>query len=148
LNGRASILVVDNNLADQELIREMLPMHGLDADLIPAMEGEEAIALLRGPPAGGRTVAPDAVLLDLNLSRVHGREVLAFIRGDASLRSVPVIVFTGWASDEVRRACLESGADAVLLKPRRMAGYAEVTGSLKHHLAGRGRARADGGPRP
>ena len=131
------ILVVDNNLADQEMIREMLPVQGLgDTDVTMALEGGEAIALLREVVAG-RGPAPDVILLDLHLSRVHGREVLAFVRNEPALHGLPVIMFTTAASDEVRNDCLRLGANDFLLKPRTLAGFSEVASSIRHLADGR-----------
>jgi CheY-like chemotaxis protein len=142
VSGPPRILVVDNNLADQEMIGEMLPAHGLaDLEMRQMVDGHEAIALLRAVVAG-REPAPDVVLLDLHLAGVHGRDILAFMRGEPALRLVPVIIFTTGAGADVRQACLALGADEFLVKPRSLAGFSDVAAAIRRQLDG-SRRRSD-----
>ncbi len=82
------ILLVEDSSADALLIQEALRQAGLDQPVEVVTDGEQALARLRSGPL------PDLVLLDLNLPRKDGREVLAEVKSDPELRSIPVIVLT------------------------------------------------------
>jgi CheY-like chemotaxis protein len=83
------LLVVEDNPTDVMLLQEALRAAGHRHEPHIARDGEEAMTHLRGP-----TKRPDLVLLDLNLPRKNGREVLAEVKADPALRSIPVIVLT------------------------------------------------------
>ena len=88
------ILLVEDNPADVRLTREAFLEGKILNNLIVARDGVEALDMLhrRGPHAGA--VRPDLILLDLNLPRKDGREVLAEIKADPSLMRIPVVVLT------------------------------------------------------
>lgn len=88
-----TILLVDDNLGDIRLIQEALKTSALTHDIVVARDGVEAIAHLRGLDSYP-VVHPDLILLDLNLPRKDGREVLAEIKSDPTLRRIPVVVLT------------------------------------------------------
>ncbi|WP_072622360.1 response regulator [Spirulina major] len=90
---RKTILLVDDNLGDIRLIQEALKTSTLDLDIVIARDGVEAIAQLRGLD-DYPIVHPDLILLDLNLPRKDGREVLAEIKTDPALKRIPVVVLT------------------------------------------------------
>lgn len=117
-SGRAlSILLVEDNPADVRLVREALrdcrdPVH-----LAVAGDGVEAMAYLRREAPHAEVKRPDLVLLDLNLPRKDGREVLAEMKADPALGAIPVIVFTSSnAAVDVRRA-YELHASCYVRKP-------------------------------
>ncbi len=83
-----AILLVEDSAPDAMLIRQALREAGLDADVEVVTDGVQALARLRRGPA------PDLMLLDLNLPRKDGREVLAEMDCDDKMRRIPVIVLT------------------------------------------------------
>ena len=83
-----SILLVEDSAPDAMLIRQALREAGVHGDVEVVTDGEQALARLRGGPP------PDLMLLDLNLPRKDGREVLAEIKCDDDLCEIPVIVLT------------------------------------------------------
>ncbi len=83
-----AILLVEDSAPDAMLIRQALREAGLDADVEVVTDGVQALARLRRGPA------PDLMLLDLNLPRKDGREVLAEMDCDDTMRRIPVIVLT------------------------------------------------------
>lgn len=105
------VLLVEDNPDDVELTLYTIKKYKLDLEVVVARDGEEALARLTEGPA------PDFVLLDLNLPKVTGMEVLRRLRSDAGLRSMPVIVLTGSKQDEdfLESCCL--GVDAYVSKP-------------------------------
>jgi chemotaxis family two-component system response regulator Rcp1 len=112
VSGPVRILVVEDSHADVRLLREAVREHGLDVVLDTVADGELALRHLRGD--GPR---PDLILLDLNLPRLHGREVLESIKADPDLRSIPVIVLSTSASPRDVAECYERHASAYLVKP-------------------------------
>ena len=109
---RPRILVVEDSSADVRLLREAVREHGISVDLEAVADGERALGRLRD---GGD--APDLVLLDLNLPRMDGREVLEAIKRDPVLRPIPVIVLSTSASPRDVADCYERHANAYLVKP-------------------------------
>jgi CheY-like chemotaxis protein len=93
------ILLVEDNPGDVRLTREVLAECNVLNELTVLGDGEEALEFLTRSGAHSSAPRPDLVLLDLNLPRKDGREVLAAIKQDADLRRIPVVVLTT-SSDE------------------------------------------------
>ncbi|HMF76907.1 MAG TPA: response regulator [Bryobacteraceae bacterium] len=89
-------------------------------------DGEEAIAFLKQTGKHRGAPRPDLVLLDLNLPRRTGLEILAEIRKSDGLRSLPVVVFTSSAHLADRRNSLALGASEFITKPRSLPGMLEA----------------------
>lgn len=97
--GKANfILVVEDSSADVFLVREALALHHLPFRLVVLDDGEKAIRWLQANAASEDPEVPAAVLLDLNLPRRNGVEVLKVIRSTPQLLDTPVIVWTSSAS--------------------------------------------------
>ncbi|NEO85720.1 MAG: response regulator [Spirulina sp. SIO3F2] len=94
-----TIFLVEDNQADIRLIQEALKDVEGGFDMVIARDGIEALSCLRGSE-GNERVYPDLILLDLNLPRKDGREVLADIKSDPDLKHIPVIVLTTSRSEE------------------------------------------------
>jgi chemotaxis family two-component system response regulator Rcp1 len=94
------ILLVEDNPGDAELTREAFASGKIDNQLHLVCDGVEAMAFLRRQGEYAGVPRPDLVLLDLNLPRMDGREVLAEIKSDESLKHIPVVVLTT-SKDEV-----------------------------------------------
>lgn len=88
------ILLVEDNPADVRLTREALKEEKLHNNLSVVTDGEEALAFLRRKGRYAEAVQPDLILLDLNLPRKDGREVLEEIKKDDTLKTIPVVVLT------------------------------------------------------
>jgi chemotaxis family two-component system response regulator Rcp1 len=93
---RKTILLVEDNRGDIRLIQEALKSTAVDCDVVVARDGVEAMEYLQQDQA----IRPDLILLDLNLPRKDGREVLAEIKADAALRHIPVVVLTTSRNEE------------------------------------------------
>lgn len=107
---------MEDNKADQVLVREALLPEASRAQLHIVHDGEEALAFLRRSGSYANVPRPDLVLLDLNLPKRNGREVLIEMRSDAALRKIPVVVLTSSASDEEIYRCYAAGANCYLTK--------------------------------
>jgi chemotaxis family two-component system response regulator Rcp1 len=88
------ILLVEDNIGDIRLTEEALKESNLIVNLSIARDGVEAMEFLRGEGTHANAPAPDLILLDLNLPRKDGREVLQEIKNDADLKRIPVVVLT------------------------------------------------------
>jgi CheY-like chemotaxis protein len=93
------ILLVDDDSGDVLLLMEALRENNLSNTLRVVKDGVEAMRYLRRESSYEDAVRPDVVLLDLNLPRKDGREVLADIKQDAALRSIPVVILTTSTSE-------------------------------------------------
>ncbi len=108
-----TVLLVEDDPGDVLLVREAFDDHRLNNRLLVAADGVEAMERLRSADAD----RPDIVLLDLNLPRKDGREVLAEIKSDKDLRCIPVVVLsTSDAEEDILRS-YDLHANAYVTKP-------------------------------
>lgn len=107
------LLIVEDDGADLELARLALEVSEVRCELSVARDGQEALDFLRG--AGD---LPDLVLLDLNMPRVSGEQVIQAIKSNETLRHVPVVVFTTSNEAWDRTRARSAGADGYVLKPQ------------------------------
>jgi two-component system, chemotaxis family, response regulator Rcp1 len=99
------ILLVEDNIADIQLTEEALNEAPTPYSLHVARDGEQAMAFLRHEGVHVNAPRPDLILLDLNMPRKGGREVLADIKNDPDLRRIPVVILTtSEATDDIRGA--------------------------------------------
>ncbi|MBT8221362.1 MAG: response regulator [Bacteroidia bacterium] len=89
-----NILLIEDNPGDVRLTQEAFKEAGMEVTLDVAMDGVEAIDMLRKKPPYEDSNIPDLILLDLNLPKLDGREVLEVIKSDSKLRIIPVVVLT------------------------------------------------------
>jgi two-component system, response regulator len=116
-----TILVADDDEDDRELIGQALEAAGLAGELKFVHDGQEAIDYLRREGAYARessdTPRPWLILLDLNMPRKDGREVLAEIRADETLRGIPVVILTTSKDKVDVRSSYALGANSFITKP-------------------------------
>jgi len=117
VNARARILLVEDSPADVRLTQEVLDEAGFDYLLFVAGDGEEALRMLRDPPTHLGGSLPDLVLLDLNLPRKSGREVLVEVKNDPRLRRIPVLILSTSAAESDVAGCYDAHANCYLTKP-------------------------------
>lgn len=111
------ILLVEDSPADIVLTTELFKDARIVNNMTVAMDGEEAMAILRREGRHADAATPDLVMLDLNLPRKDGREVLAEIKSDPLLRRIPVVVLTTSAADRDVFQAYDSHVNAYLTKP-------------------------------
>jgi CheY-like chemotaxis protein len=124
-------LVVEDNPTDVFVIREVLHTCRLGYRVIIARDGQEALTYLREIARDGSTPCPALLLLDLNMPRVSGLDVLRELRGATRCSRTPVIVVTSSTADTDRRAARELGADAYFKKPADLKAYGELADLIK-----------------
>ena len=110
------IMLVEDNPGDVRLTREALKEAHVDNELTVVPDGEAAVSLLRERLAARRP-SPMLVLLDLNLPRKDGRQVLAEIKSDQELCTIPVIVLTSSAAEQDVLQSYRHHANAYVTKP-------------------------------
>ncbi|ANZ28589.1 two-component system response regulator (plasmid) [Rhodococcus sp. WB1] len=120
------VLLVEDDAGDELMTREALDEHKLTNTLHVVRDGEQALSFLfrRGPYSDAPR--PDLILLDLNLPRYDGREVLARIKADPELRQIPVVVLTASAAEEDLLRSYRLHANAYITKPVDFAQFADV----------------------
>jgi two-component system, chemotaxis family, response regulator Rcp1 len=111
------ILLVDDNAGDTRLTMEALKESKLLGRVSVAVDGEEALAFLRREGSYASAPRPDLILLDLNLPRKSGREVLEEIKGDPGLRRIPVVVLTSSNAEQDVRQSYDLHANCYVTKP-------------------------------
>jgi len=111
------LLLVEDNLADIRLIQETLNNRDYDYELTVTRNGEEALQLLRKEESFAAAVTPNLIILDLNIPRKSGHELLEIIKEDHHLRRIPVIVMSSSLSDEDIRKSYELQANCYIPKP-------------------------------
>lgn len=126
------ILLVEDNEADVELTREALQENKVANKLYVVDNGEDAMAFLRRDGSYHDAPRPDLILLDLNLPRKDGREVLAEVKGDPELRAIPVVILTTSRAEEDILKSYELQANCYVTKPVRLAEFLTVVRSIDH----------------
>ena len=130
------ILMVDDNPADIDLTSEVLAQSNQHFHVNSVTDGAEAISFLRHQGKYASAPAPDLVVLDLNLPRRDGRQVLSDMKTDPALAKIPVVIFTtSQASSDISRS-YELGANCYLKKPGNLAEFVAVVQSMAQFWLG------------
>lgn len=124
------ILIVEDNPGDVRLTQEALKEGKVWNTLTVAADGVEAIELLRRNGESGHW-RPDLILLDLNLPKKDGREVLAEIKGDSSLRGIPVVILTTSKAEEDVLKSYQLHANCYITKPVDLQQFVDVVQSIE-----------------
>ena len=127
----ARVLLVEDNEADVRLTREALREAGENVRLSAVADGDLALAYLRREGGYADVAPPDLVLLDLNLPRKNGLEVLEEMRADERLACVPVIVLTSSAARQDVEACYARGANAFVVKPLELDEFMDLIAAIR-----------------
>ena len=131
--SQLTVLLIEDNPRDVRLTQRAFAQAELTHDLRVVRDGDEALAYLhregqyQDPSSSPR---PHVILLDLNLPRMGGHEVLRQVKQDPRFKHVPIIVLTTSGRPVDIRQAYENGANAYLLKPVEFARFTEVLGQL------------------
>ena len=124
------VLLVEDNPGDIRLTREAFRSVNPYIRVSVARDGAEALAFLHQTGDHFQAPHPDIVLLDLNLPRLHGREVLSHMKSDALLKTIPVIILTTSTNPLDIATSYELQANSYLKKPTEWEGFQELVKSL------------------
>jgi CheY-like chemotaxis protein len=120
------VLSVEDDDAAFYVIRAAFDELPLSVQLLRAKDGQEALALLHNQAQDTAPHRPDLILLDLNLPGISGLDVLASIKADQELASIPVIVFSSSFLDQDRRKSFALGAQQYITKPDTFDGVVQA----------------------
>jgi len=126
------ILLVDDDEADILLTRRALQRDKLLLEVHEVQNGEDCMAFLRKQPPYEDAPRPDIVLLDLNMPRMGGLEVLEAVRADPELRFLPIVILTTSSSDEDIVRSYNLNANCYITKPVNLSEFKRVIGSIEH----------------
>ena len=125
------ILLIEDDPGDVRLTQEALKDSKLRNNLSVAEDGVEALAFLRREGQYADAPKPDIILLDLNLPRKDGREVLEEIKADEDLRRIPVVVMTTSDADEDILASYNLHANCYITKPVDMSRFMQIVKTIE-----------------
>ncbi len=125
------ILLVEDNPGDVRLTKEALREAKVYNNLYVAKDGVEALAFLRREGSFADAMIPDLILLDLNLPRKDGREVLTEIKADEELRRIPVVILTTSESEEDILRTYDLHANCYVTKPVDLDQFIHVVRSIE-----------------
>lgn len=125
------ILLVEDNPGDVRLTIEALRDAKVSNHLSVASDGVEAIELLHGGPSQRKAGHFDLILLDLNLPKKNGREVLAYLKGDPALKRIPVVILTTSKAEEDILKSYDLHANCYITKPVGFEEFMHVVRSIE-----------------
>jgi chemotaxis family two-component system response regulator Rcp1 len=125
-----TVLLVEDSLGDMRLVIEAFEETDKSVKLRVVPDGVAAMAYLRREGKYADAPRPELILLDLNLPKMGGREVLAQIKADNSLKTIPTIILTTSAAPEDVQECHKLQADSYLRKPVGFEKYDEIVRSI------------------
>lgn len=128
---KITVLLVEDNPGDAELTRQSLAASKLSINLVTVDDGEKALKYLRQEPPYKKAERPDLVLLDLNLPKLSGSEVLREIKTDKVLRSLPVVVLTSSEEETEVSKCYAEGANCYIVKPVDFKSFMAIVGLIE-----------------
>jgi chemotaxis family two-component system response regulator Rcp1 len=143
-SGSLEVLLVEDSPGDVRLTQETLRDANRFIHLHVATDGVEAMAFLRREEPHARAPRPDLILLDLNLPKMDGREVLALIKADDSLRTIPTIILTTSQSEADIVKSYQLQANCYLSKPVQLEAFEALVKSINEFWLTRAKLPRDG----
>jgi two-component system, chemotaxis family, response regulator Rcp1 len=125
------ILLVEDNPGDVRLTLESLAENKVRNNLHVARDGEEAMAFLHQDDPFGDVPHPDLILLDLNLPKKDGRQVLAEVKADPLLKHIPVVILTTSSAEEDVKKAYNHYANCYIAKPVDLEQFISVVRSVE-----------------
>jgi CheY-like chemotaxis protein len=133
--GKAQLLLVEDNPADVELVEEALAEAALDCGLSVVRDGRQAIDFIEHLEAADEQCCPDLVLLDLNLPKVSGEEVLNRMRSSPRFRLAKVLIISSSDITSDKERLIRLGANEYFHKPSSLKQYMELGPKVRAMLA-------------
>ncbi|MFK7891568.1 MAG: response regulator [Granulosicoccus sp.] len=130
-----TILHVEDNPADVYLIKRGLRGSAVSLDIVNLVDGEETMEYLCRC-ASGELPLPDMVLLDINLPKVNGHDLLVWMRSVQVLQSIPVFMLTSSSSRQDREKMFRNGGQAFFTKPYTLEERSTIVRSIENFLSG------------
>lgn len=128
------ILLVEDSRSDVAMIAAAFEEGHFSYDVQVVGDGEPALAFLRHEFPYDEARRPDVVILDLNLPRMDGRDVLRAVKSDDRLKAIPVVVLTTSSAEADISRCYELHANGYITKPLRFEGFVEIVRAMENLL--------------
>jgi CheY-like chemotaxis protein len=125
------ILLIEDNPGDVRLVVESLKDSKIRNSMSVVEDGEAAMSFLRRQGEYAQVLRPDLILLDLNLPKKNGREVLAEFKSDPDLKRIPVVVITSSSDDQDILAAYNNSANCYVTKPVDLKRFKKVVKSIE-----------------
>ena len=132
----ARILVIEDNASDVFLLDRALKKQALPCELVHLPNGGEALAFIHRQGIHRDAVNPDLILVDLNLSKYTGEDILREIRGASHLDGIPICVWSSSRSGRDETLLKSLGVSQFITKPAGLDQFMEIGKTLKDQLAG------------
>jgi CheY-like chemotaxis protein len=136
--AQRTVLLVEDNETDVFVIREVLKRSGLNYQLRVARDGQDALRFLDEMAKDEKSPGPALVLLDLNIPKVPGLEVLRRLRSRPQFNRTPVVVVSSSDSESDRDTARRLGAEVYFRKPQDLAAYMDLAGVIRRVLPAEG----------
>lgn len=128
-----NVLMVEDSSADVLMVKEALQDVKIQNTLHVVGDGIDAIEFLKKKGRFHSSTTPDLILLDLNLPKKNGNEVLIEIKNDENLKCIPVVIFTTSSSSDDMRRSYKSYANSYVIKPVDFNSYQETIHTIFHY---------------
>lgn len=128
---RIHVLLAEDNPGDAELTRQALASSKLSIDLSVVDDGEKALKYLRREPPYAAAEEPDLLLLDLNLPKLSGEEVLREVKRDRRLSGLPVVILTSSDAETEVSRCYAQGANCYVVKPVDFNSFLKIVSAIE-----------------
>lgn len=125
-----NVLLVEDNDGDIELTKISFARAGVSCSLIAVQNGEEAIEYLCKRGVFKDVITPDLILTDLNMPRMSGKDILAFVKNNERLKGIPVIILTSSLAPGEILECYRLHANCYILKPFEVDCFVSIIKSL------------------
>lgn len=127
-----SIVLVEDNTSDIELVMRAFKKHNLANNLVVLQDGAEALRYFLGEDnfRSSGIAPPKVILLDLKLPKVDGTEVLRRLKADERTKNIPVVVLTSSSEQRDLKECYELGVNSYVTKPIKFAEFAKVVADV------------------
>jgi CheY-like chemotaxis protein len=132
-----NILLIEDDMDDIEFLKGALSDNAVSFKMETLMQGDQIIGWL----INAKTI-PDIIIMDLNLPKLHGREVICRIKENERFKNIPLIVLTTSSSVNDRDYCINKGADMFISKPSSAEGFKELVENIVNTAAKRRKARS------
>jgi CheY-like chemotaxis protein len=127
-----NILLIEDDLDDIDFLKAALTDNNVPFKIEALMQGDQIINWLINTKTD-----PDIIIMDLNLPKLHGREVICKIKENARFKDIPLIVLTTSSSAADREYCMEKGADMFISKPSSAGGFKDLIENIVNTAAKR-----------
>ena len=129
-----NILTIDDNPADANLLKEAFNEASINCNFHYTKDGIQALLFLRKLENYQHAPTPDTIVLDLNMPKIHGFEMLAEIKSDKDLKHIPVIILSSSDNEEDIKKCFALKANNYLSKPAEFNQYIKIAKYIEEIL--------------